>query len=547
MKKAATISFLVLMLLAFALRIAHVTYGLPLWLINDEASMVLGALKMMELKSAIPAHHLGEMSAVLYYPPYVSYLYIIPFSIVLFFQNLYHAVDFEALKIIVTSDLSAYFIVARIISIAAGLLSIFFMYKASLSIFKTSRAALFSALLGATSLIHISLSMSARHWIFISLVYSAALYVLSHESLQAKKKYLLYYLIAAIGMGVSSISIVLFMLPPLWFLFEEKQPFAKIFALFKSWKFCLQAVAVGFLSLLPSLLYPLSNGFLVDVTSNTTKSLLQAFASPLSMISRIGIAEPFLIIFMLVGFYFLFKKKPRVGLIFIAFISAYSIVFYFMFRFEARFVLPLIPFILIVAGYGIDILWQKNKLFKGITALILIVILAGSIKLAYLGHNDDSRIHAVEWAYENLNESDKVMTYGSQLRLPATKSAIEELRKADQNAVRKIDLSEELRETDAFRRFQSLNVYTIQNEDFLKNIQTYAVSNGYTYVIREKSGSKIGKAMENLTSESWKLVASFGEPSTPYSLATSEFMGSILGLFKAKELGPEIEIYKAVK
>src|SRR3990167_7489085 len=70
-----------LLVFAFLVRIAGIGYGLPLWLIDDEPPFTLAALKMIQLKTLLPASHLEEFRTVLYYPPYLSYLYFLPFSI----------------------------------------------------------------------------------------------------------------------------------------------------------------------------------------------------------------------------------------------------------------------------------------------------------------------------------------------------------------------------------------------------------------------------------------------------------------------------------
>ena len=62
--------------LAFLIRIAGVSYGLPLWLVDDEPPFVLAALKMLELKTLLPALHFADFKTVLYYPPYLAYLYL---------------------------------------------------------------------------------------------------------------------------------------------------------------------------------------------------------------------------------------------------------------------------------------------------------------------------------------------------------------------------------------------------------------------------------------------------------------------------------------
>src|SRR3989344_5711226 len=62
-----------IMVFAFLVRIVGIGYGLPLWLFDDEPSLVTSALKMLESKTLIPRLNQEEFKQLLYYPPYFSY------------------------------------------------------------------------------------------------------------------------------------------------------------------------------------------------------------------------------------------------------------------------------------------------------------------------------------------------------------------------------------------------------------------------------------------------------------------------------------------
>src|SRR6267154_1616766 len=97
-------------MLAFLLRIAGILYGLPLMLVNDEGSLVLGALKMIEVKTVIPALHPDLFDSILYYPPYLCYLYHLPFVVILGVKFLFWHGSAALFSAHVLSDLSAFFI-----------------------------------------------------------------------------------------------------------------------------------------------------------------------------------------------------------------------------------------------------------------------------------------------------------------------------------------------------------------------------------------------------------------------------------------------------
>ncbi len=527
MQKYHKILLISLFIFAFLIRLAGVSYGLPLWVINDEPSTILGSLKMMELKSVIPVLHQKEISSVLYYPPYPSYIYLVPFSIIYGFQSLF---DMSIQDILV--DLSPYFIIARLISIFVGILSIWCIYKTSEAITESKRAVLFSTFLACTSLIHISLSFSARHWIFICLIYSLAFYFLF-----AKRSYTSFSITAAIGMGVSSISILLFALIPLWYFIVEKKSLTYLKTVFRNTKFWIITILTGFLSILPSLLYPKSNGFIVDITSQSAKSILGLILSPIHFLQFIILSEPVLIILLVLGLCFLYKKDKRVTAGIFLFIYFYSVVYYLMFRFESRFLLAILPLMYIFGGFACDILYKKNKWF----IIILCIPLLASIKLGHLALINDSRIHATKWVQQNIEKKTKIIVHGSQLRIPSTKEAIDELRSIDSGALRRIDTAEENSGTGDFH---SLNLYTVKNEKFFKNLPSFIKNNGYTTLVRERGRSGFHDYISQTINKDAIPLATFGRDFASHSIATSEFRGSLLSLYKTKILGPAIDIYK---
>ena len=98
---------------AFLLRIAGINYGLPLWLIDDEPPFTLAALKMIQLKTLLPVFHLDEFKTVLYYPPYLSYFYLLPFSVLLGIKYLFIGGAISQFINYVVLDLSQFFVIAE--------------------------------------------------------------------------------------------------------------------------------------------------------------------------------------------------------------------------------------------------------------------------------------------------------------------------------------------------------------------------------------------------------------------------------------------------
>src|SRR3989344_6447270 len=114
--KSAPKTLIAIVFFAFILRVVGISYGLPLWLIDDEPPFVLSAIKMIQLRTLIPAFHQADFVNLLYYPPYLAYLYIVPFVVLLGFQYAAHYALGNLFIPFVVSDLSVFFIMARLIT-----------------------------------------------------------------------------------------------------------------------------------------------------------------------------------------------------------------------------------------------------------------------------------------------------------------------------------------------------------------------------------------------------------------------------------------------
>lgn len=543
MKKS--VSFYIILLLFFGLiiRLSLMNYGLPLWLINDEPSTILGSLKMIELKSVLPFLHTDEMKSVLYYPPYISYLYLIPFVIILSISYLLHGVPLETFTAITTSNLSIFFITARLVSIVISLLGIYLIYKSARNIFISNKAAFFTAFFGSTSLLFTTLSVNARHWIYITFIYILTFYVLTTK-LPLFKKYFLSGLVAALGMGISSISTLLFILLPLWYFIYEHNSLKELQSFLYIKKTYYALLSLILLSLLPTLLYPQSNGFIIDLTTKNSKPFIDALLSPFYFIETIFFSETVLIIFAFIGLCLLIRNNKRFVLTCTMFIFVYSLTFYSMFRFESRFLLPILPLFFIFAGYAAQKIFDMHFVGKVFVSILFIFPIISSLSLARLGIINDSRIHAIKWVHENITLDKKIITYGSQLRLPANKAAVQELEAIDSNALRKVDNSEKKLSTVLYPLYHSLNIYTVKNDEFFMNLDEYIIKNKYDYLIVEQGGSNVHKYIEKALQSNFEKVASVGNNRTRHSIAISEFRGDFFDFLEIDMLGPKIDIYK---
>ncbi|HVU79928.1 MAG TPA: hypothetical protein VHD37_01030, partial [Candidatus Paceibacterota bacterium] len=166
MKAAFGLPIVLVLLLALALRLPGVFYGLPLTsLVGDEPSMILGALKMLELHTLVPALHSQEFATLLYYPPYLSYLFLPFFAAILGVEYFLWGGSHALFASYALSDLSPFFIAARLCVAASSLASVWLVYRVAQALWRSERAALASAFLFATSLLDVGLSAVVRHWV----------------------------------------------------------------------------------------------------------------------------------------------------------------------------------------------------------------------------------------------------------------------------------------------------------------------------------------------------------------------------------------------
>ena len=110
---------------AFVLRIVGIGYGLPLIVIGDETPFMLGALQMLQLHTLIPALHAGDFQTILPYPPFGSYLLLLPFAATIALKYLFFHGSFALFIATQTSDLSPFLLIARFVSVVLGTVTVY--------------------------------------------------------------------------------------------------------------------------------------------------------------------------------------------------------------------------------------------------------------------------------------------------------------------------------------------------------------------------------------------------------------------------------------
>jgi hypothetical protein len=540
---------------AFLVRILGINYGLPLWLVADEPPFIFGALKMLELKTLIPALHSDAFKAALYYPHYISYFYLIPFAVFLGLKYLFIGGGLETFKNTIVLDPSGLYLLARFLMAALGTATVWLVYKSSKNIFKSEAGALLSAGFLAFSFIHTNYSHWGRHWIPVTFIFSLVIYVLSREDFSPSKKYLLASLIAGIGVGVNYQAAVSAIFILLWFIFCDRLLSFKIFR--EKWIYAATGLFIG-LVLLAYFLYPA--GFVVGKKDITGERNLSGFLqSYVFHLTNLIYNDPAILLFFILGLILSFFYNRKYFWVTLGFIFSYIAVFYILLFHVDRYVLMLLPLLAITAGYGLSELWQKINiklrfLVLGLGIISFVFSMAMILKFDWLVLKNDTRIQAINWFESSIPEGSKVAVLVSSMRIPTTPEAIKELGKINEGALRQVDFAELVLGNKG--KYYALNLYTVTSDEFFIKIKEYLTENHYEYLIVENNFAKrkgvydiekIGKAIkifDGYTDEAKDVVNWFGGGAQNSYDAVPWFTGGWKNIFKLTINGPQIIVIK---
>ncbi|MBI4093821.1 glycosyltransferase family 39 protein [Candidatus Kaiserbacteria bacterium] len=494
-----------LLLGVFLLRVAGISYGLPLTVVSDETPFTFAALKMLQLKTLIPALHPEAFQSILPYPPYLSYVLLFPFAVILGVQYLLWQGSAELFQAHLISDLTPFFMTARFVNAVLGTLSVFLVYRIAQTLFKSRVAALSAGFLLATSILHIALSMVGRNWIPVSFLFVAILYVLTN-SWSLKHRYLLSSAIAGVGMGISSLSAFFCVFIGLYYaLFDARS----LRAMLRDAPTLLSGgLLFVVLAVVPSLLYQSGNAFLGAVTLFEPKSLLGLISSPWDALLLIALSEPVLVGSFLLGLALLAIQWQRLAALMATWFLFYVAIFYMLFRFDARFLVPLLPLFALLGGYTVARLWDRRTMIPILTAFLLPFLV--SIQLFVLAASGDTRDHARSWVLEHLAAEDKILVFSSAMHIPTQRAAVEELRSIESSAIRSADEADSLLDRDD-APYALNNLTMLSDKEFIGSLPEYAKREGYTHVLIEPRSCSFLRWQRRLL-RSPKERSSFGGP-----------------------------------
>ncbi len=550
-----------ILLAAFVLRLWGVDYGLPSPLVSDEEVMIGGALRMLELRTVIPALHAEEM-AVLYYPVVLPYLYMA--VITPFLGGLYLAGGMPPLNefaLQVFDNMGTVFLLARLTSVVLATLSVYVIYRIGLLLFRRHGMALAAAALLATDFLHAFLGHFARHWsATVLLVWLTVWLACLIYRRQERRHYVLAGVTAAIGFGVSYIGCLGIVAAGIAHL--ARGGLRHMFSASAWWMagvfFTLSALSVA---LYPQPAIRLLNpqGVLPLDDPKTLTGLIDAAG----FYGRtLFFANPVLSLGCLAGLVAAVIDKQRwlAGAFFAATAAGVAFLYLFM-PLEDRYIMPLVPLMALTAAYGAGRFTDyasravpRRIVVVGLSAF-LVFPAAVSGQAAHLLAQDDTRQQAKSWAEATLASGSRVAVAQNSVKLATTRAALTEQRTLDPGSLKAADRARLAAPADTGTGGEALHALHLNQMSRIGRTDARSAGTlaelrrlGYTHLIADYNGVSAMTGLHKAARQQGEPIARFlpgpGEVLPPFLRTTLLVQWPMHRLFRFDRFGPAVEIFR---
>ena len=436
---------LLIVLLAFVLRIWGSWYGLPGLFVGDEKSLVGGALKMIYQQNIFPVLEDSHVFRLLYYPTLIPWIYLIlfaPYTIFVYLMGNFASI--AELRDFFIMDPSPFFLIARIINTFFATATVWLIYLITKKIFNY-RTGIIAALLYAVSFLSIHQGHFSKHWniamFFALLSIYFAFSVLENNN---KRNYVLAGLYAGLACFSNYLSVFYgIILVIVHFLFNPSSWREKFFDK-KLWFFVIVVLLIFGFSVLVNPYDFTRIVFGEDSTATSNKSLASFLKVSFEVLKSLYYLATFIFILSILGFLILFfqDKKKFLVFIFIPFSSVF--LYYFLYHFEPRYVLFFLPILAIVAGFGLDQLIKflkirSNLLIGLIIFAIIFIPLKNAIVFDKILAQDDTRNLAKDWVENNIPIGSKIITNSWEFSLIRSQECINQQQQTNNMSLRSRD------------------------------------------------------------------------------------------------------------
>ena len=546
----------------FFLRLWGIDYGLPFPLIGDEVGMLGGALRMLELRSLIPALH-PEAMAILYYPVVLPYLYLAAMTPVLGGLYVMHGLPhMNQFGLIVLGNLDAIWLSARLTSVMMSAATLYIIYRIGAALFRSPLAGLVAASAMTFDYLHIMAGHTARHWsATVFLIWAVAWLSLRYFERPDVRKAVAIGLLAGAGFGVSYIGALGLGFGAVSHLGAWRNGRTSLFGR--------NALAIAgcciALIILTTLLYPqpiirLGTNDILPIAE--PKTIVGWWNATVFYATAIWLSNPALLIAAAVGLSaaVLTRRSYLVGG------ALFLTVFYTTFLYcamplEDRYILPLSPVLALLGGFAASDAWQRLQRIpwaQVVVGLLVVAVLAYpaaiSFRAAHLLAQPDTRLVAKKWLENNLPADASVAMNVEVVRLTPSLDALNTQKQLDPgslNAFDRLRLARGAAGGTGERNILSLwqlSPKAINNEAFADRLR----EQGYRYYVSDGFGARQAPVLHQSMMKHSKEIARFSSGSSafspPHLLHSRDLVPYAMHhLFSSIRLGPEVVVMQALE
>lgn len=529
--------------------------------IGDETVLMSATLKMIAEKTLRPAYPTN------YHMPFGTYIYL-PFFVFalafLRFSGLFASFD-ELIEFGIL-EYAKLLPIARFVSAVLGIASIYLVYRICQKLFNNIFISLLASFLLATNITFLLFAHFGKVWmpqIFTILLAFYFIIDLYKKDEPGLKDYLKSALLIGISFGTHFIGVIVYLPFLVAHYFKNRsRRFYEIFITNKNlWS------ANLFIILLVLLVFYLNPYGFVNYASWSSSSASNIIDRGVDLegakfdfwrgISAYAVFlfdyGHVLTIIFLAALVHLFLRSKDLFFILFSFIAGYYFVIGPLIASSARpvpiYLGPMIPFMAIIAAYGIYEFYQSGFLSKKIKIALIFAVMVFSlylpIVLDYAILRPSSVVAANKWIHNNIPSGSKIINLGFTLPLNENKDSIRDIKKHSPEFLTKkqsylLSLDEE--------KYPKPNYYIFEPSIYRDDVPSEILNTNFDYVIISwQSGgydSAFRKA-ESYGARKENLIKMFPENATLDSFGDNieAIRQPLFNLLKVTHNGPKIAIY----
>lgn len=558
-------ALVVLLLLGAGLRFFGIWYGLPFSLVSDEESLIGGALRMLELRSLIPAFHPEAMS-ILNYPvilPYIYLVFFVPYLGVLYLVT--GAGPVNEFAFMVFDHMGMIFALARTTSVVFGVATIYLVYRLGREMLGSHAAGLIAAAFLAVDFLSSFTAHFARHWnlTILIVVYTVLVSWRIYRD-GSPRDYVKAGLAGGIGFGVSYSFGCLGLVAC---------AIAHVAA--KGWHGLVNRniIVTGVIFLVCAILFFLlhPNAVLRQVIGGVSglddsKSVL-GWVDAIAFYSRaLWFSNPAVTVLATIGAGVALAER-RITIA-VGAVGSYLFmvsVLYFTVTLEGRYIHIAMPFLTLSTGYGIARIYEclsANRIAK-IAAMVpatagFAFSLFVSANATWMLTQTDTRFLALDWIQENIPAGSRIVVDLGAVRLEPTGESLREQNEFDSGSLGAYERMM-LRRLNGggpdprgdIPLFHVLNTSRLSpdlvEEAHAENFLPEILRRDYVYFVGQYRDPAYISPLHAEIAKKGELLARFqatdGDPQPPYLKSTIVLPYPMHRLFGMRRFGPIVEVF----